>query len=488
MKRLIIAVLGIVVILAGVVVIRALPSAEQSASGTPYPLAVDVELASELMSQAIQYETISYGRDKPTSGKALRDFHAFLEDRFPRVHAELTYETVNEFSLLYHWQGSGNGAEKPVLLLGHMDVVPIIPGTADEWDHAPYAGVIDETYVWGRGAMDDKLNVIAGLQAIEMMLEAGLRPKRDIYLAFGHDEEQGGLEGAREIARLLKQRNVQAEFLIDEGGAVVEGAVPGLTVSVAAVAPAEKGIVTLELIARGKGGHSSMPPKQSSIGILSAGIVRLEENPFPRDFSHTQKFLEAIADDLPFSQRLVMKNLWLFKPLVMQQMQNERAMQAAMRTTTAATIMNAGVKANVLPISARALVNFRILPGETKESVKAKVIEILDDTRISVEYSQSGQIPMDPSPVSPLSGFGWEHLQATIRDIAAPERIIIAPRLLVAATDTRHYREISDNHYRFVWMRANSKDLGRIHGTNERIEKKSIADAVRFYHRFISQL
>jgi carboxypeptidase PM20D1 len=488
MKRLMVAVLATLIILAGVLVIRALPSADKTAIGTPYPLEVDVDLVSDLMSKAIQYQTISYGRDKPISGKALRDFHGFLKARFPRAHSELSYETVNEFSLLYHWQGSDGDADKPVLLLGHMDVVPIIPGTADEWTHAPYAGVIDENYVWGRGAMDDKLNVVAALQAIEMMIETGLRPQRDIYLAFGHDEEQGGLEGAREIGRLLKARNIEAEFVIDEGGAVVEGAVPGLAVSVAAVAPAEKGIVTLELVARGKGGHSSMPPKQSSIGILSAGIVRLEENPFPRDFSHTQKFLEAIADDLPFSQRLVMKNLWLFKPLVMLQMRNERSMQAAMRTTTAATIMDAGVKANVLPITARALVNFRILPGETSESVKAKVVEILDDSRISVDYSYGGQIPMDPSPVSPLSGFGWEHLQGAIRDTAAPERIIIAPRLLVAATDTRHYREISDNHYRFVWMRANSKDLGRIHGTNERIAKSSIVDAVRFYHRFISQL
>jgi carboxypeptidase PM20D1 len=478
------------VILAAVVVVRGMSSAtdsEQTASEV-YILDVSRQAVASLMSQAIQYETISFGRDKPTSVSALQNFHAFLRQSYPAVHRTLSVEAVNEHSLLFHWRGSAGDRLKPVLLLGHMDVVPVVPGTQNEWEHPPFAGVNDGTYIWGRGALDDKINIITSLQALEMMIDAGLQPQRDIYLAFGHDEEQGGLEGAREIGKLLESRGVQPEFLVDEGGAIVEGAVPGMSKSLAVIAPAEKGIVTLELLARGTGGHSSMPTSNSSIGTLAQAIVKLESNQFPSNFKHTEDFLVSIADDLPLGQRIIMKNLWLFKPLVMRMFANDPQALAGMRTTTAVTVINGGVKTNVLPITATALVNFRILPGETPETVKRRVEEVINDPRITVSFSEAGQIGMAPSPNSPLEGFGWAHLTQAIRDTAAPADIAIAPRLLVAATDTRHYRAITSNHYRFTWFRAQPGDLGRIHGTNERVKIDDLVDAVRFYHRFISTL
>ncbi len=451
---------------------------------------VDVPRAQslELMSKALTIETISYGRDKPISSAAFIAFHKFLENSFPLVHERLSVEIINDFSLLYHWKGTGNNADLPVLILAHMDVVPVIPGTQSEWDYPPFSGLNDGDYIWGRGAIDDKLNIIASLQAVELMLQAGQNPSRDIYFAFGHDEEQGGLDGAFEIAKRLKERGIQAEFLIDEGGAVITDVVPGLTKPVAIISPAEKGIVTLELKALGQGGHSSMPSPNSSIGILATAITQIESNQFPNDFSHTQSFLEAIADELPFTQRLIMKNLWLFKPVVMSSLAKDPSGQAGMRTTTAVTVISGGVKANVLPISATALVNFRIMPGETPETVMARVIETIDDQRVEVRYSQTGQKGMAPSPTSPLSGFGWDYLTAAIHDTAAPGEVVIAPRLLVAATDTRHYREISDNHYRFSWFTAKPEDLQRIHGTNERIGTDNVIDAIKFFHRFLSGL
>jgi len=483
----------VLVVIGAVVAVRAIPSASNVSDGTTssatiYLLDVEREKIAETMSEAVRIPTISFGRDKPTSGEALLAFQQFLRDTFPRVFETLTVEVVGDYSLLLHWKGSDAAAGKPVLILGHIDVVPVIPGTEDEWEYPPFSGYNDGTYIWGRGTLDDKLNVIASLHAVDMLLADGRHPKRDIYFAFGHDEEQGGLDGAGAIGDLLQSRGIEAEFLIDEGGAVVEGMVPGLSKPVAIIAPAEKGIVTLELVARGEGGHSSMPPKQSSIGILSQAITRLEQKPFPDNFTQTRAFLEALAPELPYAQRLIMNNLWLFGPLVKWQMAQDPQGNAGLRTTTAVTVINGGVKANVLPISATALVNFRIFPGETPDTVRARVIEIINDDRITVSFSESGQTGMAPSPTAPLSGFGWQHLTQVIRDVAAPGDIVIAPRLLVAATDTRHYREITPNQYRFTWLRAQPGDLKRIHGTNERIGVADLADAVRFYHRFLNDL
>ena len=479
--------LAILAVLVAIILIRTFAPTTSEATGTGFDFAPDEARVTSLMSDAVKYKTISFGRDKPTSSKELIAFHQFLADKFPLVHRSLKREVVNKYSLLYTWQGSAP-QEKPVLLLGHLDVVPVIPGTEADWKQPPYAGVVADGYIWGRGTLDNKVNIIGILEAAENMLRAGVQPQRTIYFAFGHDEEQGGIDGALEMSKLLESRGVEAEFLIDEGGLVTSGVVPGVDVPLAIIAPAEKGIVTLELKARGAGGHSSVPPKQSSIGILAAAIANLEANQFPRDFSHTQQFLESVADEMGLVNRMVMKNLWLFKPVVMASLANDAQAQAGMRTTTAATVISGGIKANVLPIDATAKVNFRILPGETPDTVRQRVIDVIDDARVSVDFDTSGQRGMGPSPVSPTEGYGWDQITSAIRDTAAPERIVITPRLLVAATDTRHYRNLTSNHYRFTYMALPVGDLGSIHGTNERIGVKTLNDTVRFFHRLMSGL
>jgi carboxypeptidase PM20D1 len=479
--------LAALLLLVTVVLVRTFAPSGDTQIGTQFSFTPDEARVTSLMSGAVGYKTISFGRDKPTSGEQLIGFHQYLAKHFPRVHQNLKVEIVNQYSLLYTWEGS-QPEQKPVLLLGHLDVVPVIPGTQEDWQYPPYGGVVADGFIWGRGTLDNKVNIIGILEAAENMLEAGLRPSRTIYFAFGHDEEQGGIDGALEISKRLESRGVQAEFLIDEGGLVTSGVVPGVDVPLAIIAPAEKGIVTLELKAKGAGGHSSVPPKQSSIGILAAAITSLEANQFPRDFSHTRQFLEAVADEMSLANRIVMKNLWLFKPVVMSSLANDMQSQASMRTTTAATIIAGGIKANVLPIDATAKVNFRILPGETPDSVRNRVIEVINDSRVSVDFDTSGQRGMGPSPVSPTSGFGWDQITGAIRDTAAPQRILVTPRLLVAATDTRHYRNITPNHYRFTYMALPAADLGTIHGTNERIGVKTLNDTVRFFHRLMSGL
>ena len=477
-------------LLIAVLLIRTFTPMNPQSEGEAFDFRPDSERVTRLMSESVRYQTISFGRDKPTSKKALLAYHKYLQREFPLVHQNLTREVVGDYSLLYTWKGSKPVSDdnKPVIFLGHLDVVPVVPGTQDKWKQPPFAGKVADGFIWGRGTLDNKVNIVGLLEAAENMLRQGIQPQRTVYLAFGHDEEQGGIDGAKEMAALLEKRGVTAEFLVDEGGLLTQGVVPGIDATMALIAPAEKGIVTLELKVVGEGGHSSMPPEQTSIGILAAAIAAMEANQFPRDFSHTQSFLEAVADDMPFANRLIMKNLWLFRPLVMGAFEGDKQAQAGMRTTTAATMIDGGIKANVLPIDATAKVNFRILPGETPDSVRARVIETINDERVEVRFDASGQGGMAPSPVSPTEGFGWEHLTAAIRDTAAPERIIVTPRLLVAATDTRHYRKITPNHYRFTFMQLEPSDLATIHGTNERISVKTLNDTVRFYYRMMTKL
>lgn len=486
-KSILAALVGLPAILVLVLLVRTfLPTGEQ-VQGQAFRFSPDAEATARIMGEAVRYETISFGRDKPVSGEALLAFHEYLEKTFPLVHANLKLEIIGDYSLLYTWQGT-KPALKSVVLLGHLDVVPIVPGTEKDWVHPPFSGEIADGFIWGRGTLDNKVNIIGILSAAEHMLRRGVAPQRNLYFAFGHDEEQGGLDGARVIADVLEERKVTAAFVLDEGGLIAKGFMPGLRKPVAVIAPAEKGIVTLHLSSKGKGGHSSVPPPQSSIGVLAAALARLEANQFPRDFSHTRAFLEAVADEMPFSSRFIMKNLWLFQPLVMASLTSDNQSQAGMRTTIAVTMIDGGIKANVLPIETTAKVNFRILPGETPETVKQRVVKVINDPRVRVEYDGTGQQGMAPSPVSPIHGFGWDYLTATIRDTAAPEDIIVAPRLLVAATDTRHYRAISPNHYRFTYMRLPLSDISGIHGTNERISVATLADGVRFYFRLMSGL
>ncbi len=489
-KKILPALGGLLIVLLAVLMLRTFTPMNPQSDGEAFEFRPDSERVTRLMSESVRYKTISFGRDKPTSSKELRAYHDYLKRQFPLVHKNLKREVVADYSLLYSWQGKKpvSNDNRPVLFLGHLDVVPVVPGTENKWKQPPFAGNVADGFIWGRGTLDNKVNIVGLLEAAENMLKQGLQPQRTIYFAFGHDEEQGGIDGAKVMAELLLKRGVEAEFLVDEGGLVTQGVVPGIDAPLALIAPAEKGIVTLQLKVVGEGGHSSMPPEQTSIGVLAAAIAALEANQFPRDFSHTQSFLEAVADDMPFANRLVMKNLWLFKPLVMGAFEGDKQAQAGMRTTTAATMIKGGIKANVLPIDATAKVNFRILPGETPDTVRERVIRTINDERVEVSFDGSGQRGMAPSPVSPTGGYGWEQLTSAIRDTAAPQRVIITPRLLVAATDTRHYRKITPNHYRFTYMQLAPSDLASIHGTNERISVETLNDTVRFYYRMMSKL
>lgn len=449
---------------------------------TIHKLAVDPEPVAERLAGALRFETVTtQGGDSAL--KAFSGLHRYLEQSFPRVHQTLTREVVGGGSLLYTWSGQ-DPKLRPLVLMSHLDVVPVEAGTEGQWTHPPFAGAIAGGFVWGRGAMDDKMGVMAILEALEALLGGGVTPRRTVYLAFGHDEEAGaagGANGAAQMAGLLRSRGVDPELVLDEGGAVLHGMVPGLNRPLAVIGIAEKGYLSVELAIKSEGGHSSTPPAQTAIGILSRALTRLEDHPLPaRIEGAARQMIEAMAPEMPFAQRLAMGNLWAFGPLVKRMMLTQPASAATLRTTTAATVVRGGDKENVLPQQATAVVNFRILPGDSIALVLEHVRTTVADPRVEVKPLGPG---MEPSPVSATDSPAYRMLAETIRRLH-PQAVVV-PNLVVGATDARFYAPFSRSVYRFTPLVAQQSDLKRVHGTDERVSVANYADMVRFYAALI---
>ena len=478
MKKLIGALVFALLVLAAITLERTLTfrSRQPQVAGVAVePL--DTTALAQHLAGALRFKTISYQDSSQFDGRQFDGLHQYLRTTFPKLHAALKLEKVNGYGLLYEWTGSDPGLG-PIVLLAHQDVVPVEPGTEGRWTEPPFEGKVAAGYVWGRGALDDKGSLVAILEAIEHLVAGGAQPRRTVYLAFGYDEEVGGRRGAARIAELLASRSVHPEFVLDEGGALTTGLVTGISAPVALVGIAEKGYVTVSLTAQAEGGHSSMPPPQTAVGILATGLTRLEGQQMPRAIrGPTADMFDYLGPEMSFGARLVMANRWLFGGVLAGRFGATPQGNAMLRTTTAPTVLQAGVKENVLPSSARALVNFRILPGDSVGSVLEHVRRVVHDSRITVQTLEETQ--SNPSGVTSVDAEPFKLLARTIRQVI-PEAIV-SPWLVVGATDSRHYARLTPNVLRFVGSSIGEGDLRRVHGTDERVGVRAYADAVRVY-------
>jgi carboxypeptidase PM20D1 len=475
----VIAVIGAVLLMLSVfVVARTLTFRSAQLAVEPIPkIAID-DSAIERFAAAIRVQTVSRSDGSHSDGAALDALRRHLETSFPKVHTNLIREVVNEHSLLFTWKGKNESA-RPVMLMAHMDVVPIEPGTESSWTHPPFSGDVADGFIWGRGTLDDKVGVVAILEAVEILLNKGFRPEKTILLAFGHDEEIGGKAGAGQIAALLKKRGTRVSYAIDEGSAVTLGIVPGLAGRAALVGIAEKGYASVELSVNTLGGHSSMPPAQTAIGLVAAAVSALESHPMPAALDGPAALLfDRLGPEMPFWSRLPLANRWLFGSLIVSRLENSPTTNAILRTTTAATIFEGGVKDNVLPAHARAVVNFRIKPGDKVEQVLSHVKRTINDRRIEVRLVEP-EASKNPSRQSAVDSPAFRTIERTIRQVM-PDAIV-APSLVVGATDTRQYEELADEVYRFLPCVLGPDDTRRIHGTDERIAAEGYKDCVRFY-------
>ena len=435
--------------------------------------------AVEHLAEAIQLKTVVMQTPAANAGQFVA-LHALIARAFPRVHRELSKEKVGEHSLLFTWRGKDDRL-KPMLLMAHMDVVPVDPTTESSWHHAPFSGEIADGYIWGRGAMDDKASLVAILEAIEALLTTNFRPERTIYLAFGDDEETGGASGAAKIAALLSSRNVELEYILDEGLNIFSGVIAGLDPPAALIGIAEKGYLSLQLSVETAAGHSSMPPEHSAIGILTDALQKLQRAPFPARLNQpTREMFEFLAPEMSFDKKLVLANLWLFSPFLEKTLAQSPRTNALLRTTLAVTMFNAGIKENVLPSKASAVVNLRIAPGESTASAIQYVRDVLGDRRVSILPLP---MPLEPSAVSSIDSSSFAVLNRTIRQ--THPTAVIAPALLVAGTDSRHYRNLTRNIFRFLPLTIGADDIERYHGMDERISVEDYERCIRFYAQLI---
>lgn len=473
----------VLLLLLGTIVLRTfLFGAQQTEADQIEDINIDKHATAERLAGALRFKTVSVG-GQPATEDEFGKLHAYLEDTYPHIHRELKREIVNSHSLLYTWEGT-DAELKPIMLMAHMDVVPVEPGTESRWTHSPFAGVIAADNIWGRGALDMKQSLMAMIEAVEYLLDKGHVPRRTVYLAFGHDEEIGGYKGAAKIADLLEARQVQLEFTLDEGSAIVQGIIPGVKRPAALIGLAEKGFVTLRLTAHGEGGHGSMPPRHTAVGKLARAIHRLESHQMPAEIRRpVSDMFEYLAPEMPFHQRLVIANRWLFNALFIGLLEKSRATNAAVRTTTAITVVESGDAYNILPTEAAAVGTFRILPGDTVDMVVEHVKKIIDDEGITLQRTGAGT--SDPSRLSTTNSMGFTSITRSVRQVF-PDAVI-APSLVVTGTDSGHYESISENSYRFVPMRVSPEDLKRIHGIDERISIDNYADIIRFYIQLMLQ-
>jgi len=442
-----------------------------------YP-AISSEVIDHLQ-RAVQIPTISHTDTTLIDYTKLQDFQILLKQLYPLVATKLESDTINGYSLLFKWEGK-DLSSAPVLFMAHQDVVPI--ENSDAWEEPPFAGIRKNGYLYGRGTLDDKLSVLGWLEAAELLLAKDFQPKRTTYFFFGHDEEIGG-RGAQAAVRYFQDKNIRFEYVLDEGMVILSGMMPGVKEPVGLIGLAEKGYASVELTASATGGHSSMPPPHSAIGLLAKTINNLQENPMPQRLDGaTWKMFEYMGPEMPFMEKAVFANSWITSGIIKNILSDGVATNATTRTTMAPTILQAGSKDNILPAEAKAVLNFRILPGDTKEEVMKYVQKHLASDKVSAVFLKGAK---NPTPVSRTNTVGFNILQETIMEICPSCKV--GPALTIAGTDGGYFTAVTDNVYRFLPVLLQADDLKRIHGSNERINVKSYMELIVFYMRMLEK-
>lgn len=441
---------------------------------------VDAAVVADHLAAAVRCRTVPLDDTGTPDPEAFAQLHRLLAETYPLVHRELKREVINGYSLLYTWEGS-NPALEPVMLMAHQDVVSAGPATLDQWTHPPFEGRIADDFVWGRGTLDIKNQLIGIMDAAESLLARSYRPERTILFGLGHDEETGGVNGCKVMGQHLQARGVHLAGIVDEGGGISDGLVPGVRGLIALVGASEKGYLTVEITVQGQPGHSSTPPPQTAIGILARALARLEAHPMSTRIRRLRPLYHGIGRAAPVYLQVAFANVWLFGPWLRRWLTANPEMNASIRTTTALTIVQGGVEDNTVPSEARAMVNFRLLPGDTIADVLEYARKVIDDERVKLE-PVPGKFN-EALPVSADSGPAYEGLAQVIRQVFG--NVPVAPYVMLGGTDCQHFVPVCDAIYRFTSLVMDESFRGLEHGIDERIPVDGLAKMVQFYARLM---
>ena len=465
-------VLAVLLLLVGIAVLRTLCTPKKSSPWTPSSDAARERTYAELLAKMVRYETVSH------KGQIQREkflgFHRVLEDLFPLVHRNLE-KTEIDGSLLFHWKGKSG--ERPVVLMGHQDVVP----AEGEWQHPPFSGDIEDGKVWGRGSADTKCSVMAFFEAVEELLAEGYVPEQDVYLSASNTEEIGG-DGCPKLVRELENRGVKPFLVNDEGGSVVTEPMAGIKGNFAMIGVLEKGQGNLQIAARSGGGHSSYPPKNSPIVRLSKFICELDRHSPMRSRMNRQaeEMFEKMAPYGPFWMRLLFGNLWLFRPLLVALMPSISPQAAALlRTTVAPTMQTGSDGCNVLPQEATVTLNLRFIPHQDMEESVAAVRKIAEkydlEVRILDAYPSCEPVDSDSE--------AFRLIEEVVGEVFPGLPVI--PYVMTGGTDARFYQRICPDCIRFSPVVYGPAQMKGMHGLNENLDTNSLPGAVDYYKTLI---
>ena len=441
----------------------------------PAPVDFDHDKALSALCELLRCRTVSrHAPEEEDEGEFLR-LYELLPRLYPHVLAACTLTRFEGRGLLFRW--AGREAGDATVLMAHYDVVP---ADGEGWRHPPFDAVLEDGHVYGRGTLDTKATFNAVLTAADTLIAQGFTPRHDVYLAFSGSEEISG-RGMPEIVSHLAKEGVPIGLVLDEGGAVVEGAFPGVRCPTAMIGIAEKGFLDLEYRALSGGGHASAPGRHTPIGRLAEAITEIERKPARARISPpVREMLRTLGPYASFPYRMVFANLWLFAPLLfLVGRLRGGELGALFRTTVAFTRMSGSEANNVLPSEATVVSNIRLAPGDTIDGTVHRLGRVIDDPRVKLRPLGG----INPSRTSRTEGEGYLRTVRAVR--AVWPRAVPTPYLMLQCSDSRHFSAISDCVYRFSAMALTKEERATIHGKNERISKEAALLAVEFYLRLL---
>ena len=471
-------ILGLVLVFLAVLVLRALmfnpkPQPQLDAE----PIDFDKDAAVSALQQLVRCKTVSNVDPALEDNAEFEKLINLLPELYPHIVKACTFTRFPDRGLLFHWQGKAH--DKPSVMMAHYDVVPV---QEDMWEKPPFAAILEDGVLWGRGTLDTKVTLNGALSAANYLVQKGVVPEQDIYFAFSGGEEVNG-KGAENIVNYFAQQGIVPALVVDEGGAVVENVFPGVNVPCGMIGIAEKGMINVRYTVRSGGGHASAPLSKSPVTDLAKACRKVVDNPFPM---HLTPPVAALFDTLgrqsSFVYKLIFANLWCFKPILnLICISSGGEMNALVRTTTAFTMMEGSSARNVIPAKASIVSNMRLNPQDTVESAVEYLRKTVNDPSVEIEVLEGN----DPSRISQVDCDSYRKVAAAVS--ATWDGCITSPYLMVQCSDSRHYGAISDKVYRFSAMDLTKEERGTIHGNNERIRVETLHRSVEFYIRLLRQ-
>lgn len=470
--------LGVLVVFLAVIVVRTLmfrPREQPKMTGEEFQF--DKDAAVDALAQLVRCKTVSYNDKALEDEGEFQKLIALLPGLYPRVFDVCSVDQLPDRALLLRWPGKSHG--DPAVMMAHYDVVPV---NEEKWDKPPFAGILEDGILWGRGTLDTKVTFNGIFSAANYLIGKGFQPEHDIYFAFSGGEEING-KGAPNIVQYFIDHNIQPAMVVDEGGAVVEDVFPGVKQPCGMIGIAEKGMMNVQYRTVSAGGHASAPKPHTPVGVLAAACKRVEDHPFKAhiDGPAAQMF-DTLGRYSTALYRVIFANMWCFGWIIdLLGRTSGGEMNALVRTTVAFTQMEGSSARNVIPPEATMVANMRLNPADSVASATAYLKKTVNDPNVEISVLES----FEPSPISQTDCPAWDKVASAVANTWPG--CIVSPYLMVQCSDSRHYGKISNHVYRFSAMDLTGEERATIHGNNEHIRVETAAKAVEFYIRLMKQ-